>query len=151
MMMMLLLTELVVIVLFLLFFSSYTFFTQKLNIKKQFFFLFFTVTLIVFFGAVPYATSKYFHTNNFVYFSILDIIARDLFIYFYYFFIAAPFTTLLLATLLGLMSIFFIAMYFTLKHSAQNVIFKTKQYFILRKQNQFRQSAVRSGLKFFQR
>jgi len=150
-MLMFLMTEFLVILLFLLVFVSFKTTVTADRSHRAVFYIFMTTALIIFVSTIPLMSSQLFTVYDYVYIYALDVIGHDLFIFFFYLFVEVPTTICFLATILGLMSIFFIAVYFTLKHAQQKHFLKKKALSVLRKQHLNRQAVVKPSLQMFQR
>lgn len=150
-MLMMLLTEFLIIMLFLLVFLSFKFNSEQPSILNGLFFYFFGGALIIFFFSVPYISSKQFSATDFVYLYALDIVSHDLYFFFFYFFVDAPLASVYIATILGLISIFFVSVYFGFKHYQQADASSAKYYAILRKQNLTKQANYKTPIRIFQK
>lgn len=148
---MMLLTEFLVIMLFLLVFLSFNINSEQPNFLPNLFFGFFCGALIIFFFTIPYISSKQFTSTDFIYLYVLDVVSRDLFMFFFYFFIETPLASIYIATILGLVSIFFVSVYFSFKYYAQKMSNSIQQYSILRKQNLVKQANYKTPIRIFQK
>lgn len=151
MVLMMFLTELLVILLFLLVFLSYNFFTEEEVPDMKIFYFFYLGALGCYALSVPLAFWYNFEFNEFAYLELLDVASTELFFFFQFFFVLYPTITIYVATLLGVFSILFICIYFTVKRLQQATCLKKKNTMILRKQNFVRQALVKPQLTTFQK
>lgn len=79
------------------------------------------------------------------------LLLQSCFFFFQFFFVLYPTITIYVATLLGVFSILFICIYFTVKRLQQATRLKKKNTMILRKQNFVRQALVKPQLTTFQK
>ena len=151
MVLMMLTTEFLVILLFLLVFASFSINTKQTRVPRFFLGFFMLGAFGLFFFTLPYITSKEFTPYGFVYLYQLDVVSRDLFIYYYYFFVEEPFALIFLATILGLISVFFISVYFVLKLFQQKHVNTHRYYLIMRKQAFMKQAKYTAPIVLFQK
>lgn len=148
---MMLLTEFLVILLFLLVFLSFKF-NSKNNLKNsKFFFVYYSILLAIYLFSLVYTTSKQFSIYNFIYAYNLDVISNDLFLFYHFFFIEAPLVVIFIAFILGLISIFFVAVYYCFRFMQQRSAKTTHSVLILRKQLLNKQGYFKPQMRVFQK
>lgn len=146
-----LLTELLVVMLFLLVFLSYNFFTESEVPSIKTFYLLYLGAFLLYSCSVPFAFGVKFSFHDFVYLYVLDIVAMELFFFFFFLFMFYPTITMYIATVLGLFSILFICIYFTVKRVQQTNQLEKKSVVVIRKQNFIKQALLKSQIQTFQR
>lgn len=146
-----LLTELLVILLFLIVFLSYNFFTEEETPTTTTFYWFYLGAFLIYALSVPFAFGARFSYRDFVYLYTLDTMAVELYIFYFFLFVYYPMITIYIATVLGLFSLLFICIYFTLKRVQQVISAEKKSVVIIRKQNLVKQAILRSQMQTFQR
>lgn len=150
MMLLFLLTELLIILLFLLVFLSYNFFTEEEMPNIKSFYYMYIVAMIIYALSVPFAFGQKFSYYDFVYLYCLDIMTSEWVYFYFFFFVIYPTITIYIGTLLGIFSILFICIYFTLKRLQQTFKLNVKKISILRKQNFKKQALTKIQLQTFQ-
>lgn len=150
-MIMMLLTEFLVVLLFLLIFFSYNFFSEGTVNNNKLFYIFYSTCFFIYLLAVPNAYGVKFSYYDFVYIFPLDIISSDLFFLYYFFFLIYPTITIFIIMLMGLFSVVFICLYFTVKKIQQIVFFEKTKVTILRKQNLTKQVLLKNQIQTFQK
>lgn len=151
MILMMFLTELLVILLFLLVFLSYNFFTEEEVPDMKTFYIFYLGAMFCYACSVPLAFWHDFQFNEYVYLDLLDVVSTELFFFFQFFFVLYPTITIYVATVLGIFSILFICIYFTVKRLQQYIRLRKKSVMILRKQNFIRQALCKNQIQTFQK
>lgn len=148
---MMFLTELLVILLFLLVFLSYNFFTEEAIPDMGTFYILFVGSFLFYAFTVPFAFGIKFSYYDFVYLYCLDIVHAEYYFFFFFFFVYYPTVTVYVATLLGIFSILFICIYFSIKRVQQTSDAIRQSVSILRKQNFVRQALKKPQVQTFQR
>lgn len=149
---MLLMTEFLVITLFLLIFLSSKIVVEEYRINKVFYYIYLSVIVFLFSAGIPLLQSKApLCYNDFLYAYLLDVVSCDFYFFFHFFFTDFQTVTFLIATVLGLMSIFFVAVFFILRHYQQKEISKKSVANVLRKQVVSRQALHTAPVFMFQK
>lgn len=143
----LLLSELLIILLFTLIYLTLQF-SGKNFIKSS---LFLSILFLGFFFFTFYYSNnvKTIIYNN-VYLDSGLLVSDDFFIFFYYFFIEYTEITIICGLLLTVFSIFFILFYFSIKLKTWRNNNKSKNLYLLRKQQLIRQANLKTSYYTFQ-
>lgn len=134
---------------FLLFLMTYTQLYNNFsflvnNFKPKWVILLFIIFII---NKSSYHTTLYY--TNF-YTSLTYLISSDFFILYYLLFDKLPIVTIIVTLVIGLFSLFFIALYFNMKLIKLTSHLKLKNIFFLRKQNILKQTNFKNSLYTFQ-
>lgn len=134
---------------FLLFLMTYTQLYNNFsflvnNFKPKWVILLFIIFII---SKSSYHTTLYY--TNF-YTSLTYLISSDFFILYYLLFDKLPIVTIIVTLVIGLFSLFFIALYFNMKLIKLTSHLKLKSIFFLRKQNILKQTNFKNSLYTFQ-
>ena len=123
-------------------YENFIFLTKKLNSKWIIFIFFYFIV-----NKLGYNTGVYF--TNF-YNSTTYLISSDFFIIYYLLFDSLPVLTIFITLIIGLFSLFFIALYFNFKLIKLTNHMSFKNILFLRKQNMLKQTKFKSSIYTFQ-
>jgi NADH-quinone oxidoreductase subunit H len=150
---MMLVTEFTVAMFFIFLFITAKFKKERTPINPKWFFLYVTLLYALYFFAIEFSYSTYFFFFSNIYPYTHDIVAHDLAIIYWFVLYFNPLVTIHISVILGLFSIFFICVFFTLKHLNH---VKNKQPTLpedvvtLRKQLLFHQNRYDTRIRIFQ-
>ena len=146
MMLVLLTAEFTIFLLFLMTYTQlYENFLFLSNKKKISSYNFLFLLLLI---SYPCYTTTVSYTD---YYNLLShIVSSDFFILYYLLFDVLPFITIAITLIIGLFSLFFIALYFNLKLIKLGTNIKLKNIFFLRKQNTLKQNSFKNSMHTFQ-
>ena len=133
---------------FLLLLMTYTQLYNNYNflISRNYFYpvIFFFITLL------QYTPVTVFYMFTSYYKALTNIVSGDFFILYYFLFEQAPIITIILILIISFFSLFFIAMYFSLKLVKNFLIKNSKYVYFLRKQNLTKQTLFLNKAYTFQ-
>lgn len=148
---MMLVTEFSVAVFFIFLFITAKFKKEQSLISSKLLWFHIVLTIFFYLISIDLSISTFYYYFNNIYPYINDIVAHDLAIVYLFVLFFNPMITVHLSVILGLFSLFFICVFFTIKFLKQVVDNRPKEILALRKQLLYHQSNYGSRIRTFQK
>ena len=147
---MMLVTEFSVAIFFIFLFITAKFKKEQTIISSKLLWAHIFAVIFLYLYSINLSFATYFYFFNNVYPYMHDIVAHDLAILYYFVLYYNPILTIHLSVILGLFSLFFICLFFTIKFVKQIISPKPKEIFTLRKQLLYYQTNFGVRIRTFQ-